>query len=353
MYKNLDNQSLDDAAKKVVDVVDKASSKMIEKASVDDIAALQSYTIRSLDQQGSALMDVEQYKMLNVKDDPIQSRQRHLDVMCFPTLSPSGQFGEFHPRDKHVSASEYAKSRLLNKDPRFRKDPQYVFFLLWQQEMRQISAGIYNVLKSTGKGKMPVRELLAGVSKSDESIEANLSTIFQSVRGTKQYWFHRSSELKCMLREYGSPTLFITFSCAEYDSEHISRYLRKFNDQPASYPISKLCTEDPVSVSRKFSQHFHDLFNTVVLKGSVLGIVEHFYFKKEYQMRGAPHYHALLWIQGAPVIGKSNPKDVLAWIQECITCKIPDATLNPELHALVTKYQMHKCTDYCKHRRKL
>ena len=119
-------------------------------------------------------MDVEQYKMLNVKDDPIQSRQTHLDVMCFPTLFPSGQFGEFHPRDKHVSASEYAKSRLLNKDPRFRKDPQYIFFLLWQQEMRQISAGIYNVLKSTGKGKMPVHEFLAGVSKSDESIEANL-----------------------------------------------------------------------------------------------------------------------------------------------------------------------------------
>ena len=353
VYRNLDDQSLDDAAKKVVEVVDKASSRMLEKASVDDIAALQSYTIRSLDQQGSALMDVEQYKMLNVKDDPIQSRQRHLDVMCFPTLFPSGQFGEFHPRDKHVSASEYAKSRLLNKDPRFRKDPQYIFFLLWQQEMRQISAGIYNVLKSTGKGKMPVHEFLAGISKSDESIEANLSTIFQSVRGTKQYWFHRSSELKCMLREYGSPTLFITFSCAEYDSEHISRYLRKVNDQPASYPISKLCTEDPVSVSRKFSQNFHDLFYTVVLKGSVLGIVEHFYFKKEYQMRGAPHYHALLWIQGAPVIGKSDPTEVLAWIQERITCKIPDATLNLELHALVTKYQMHKCTDYCKRRRKL
>ena len=353
LYKNLDDQALDDAAKKVVEVVDKASSRMLEKASVDDIAALQSYTIRSLDQQGSALMDVEQYKMLNVKDDPIQSRQKHLDVMCFPTLFPTGQFGEFHPRDKPVSASEYAKSRLLNKDSRFRKDPQYVFFLLWQQEMRQISAGIYNVLKSTSKGKMPVHEFLARVSKSDENVEANLSTIFQSVRGTKQYWFHKSSELKCMLREYGSPSVFLTFSCAEYDSEHIARYLRKVNDQPASCPISKLCTEDAVSVSRKFSQNFHDLFNTVILKGSVLGIVEHFYFKKEYQMRGAPHYHVLLWIQGAPVIGKSDPTEVLAWIQERITCKIPDATLNPELHALVTKYQMHKCTDYCKRRRKL
>ncbi|KAL5486774.1 hypothetical protein EMCRGX_G019298 [Ephydatia muelleri] len=70
-------------------------------------------------------------------------------------------------------------------------------------------------------------------------------------------------------------------------------------------------------------------------------------------MRGAPHYHALLWIRGAPVIGKSDPKEVLAWIQERITCKIPDASLNPELHTLVTKYQMHKCTNYCKRRQKL
>eukprot|EP00731_Ephydatia_muelleri_P019080 Em0011g1120a len=326
---------------------------MLEKASTDDVAALQAYTIRSLDQQGSTKLDVEQYKMQNVKDSPIESRQRHLDVMCFPTLFPSGQFGEFHPRDIHLSASEYAKSRLLNKDSRFRKDPQYVFFLLWQQEMRQISAGIYNVLKTTSKGKVPVREFLSRVSNSDESVEANLSTIFQSVRGTKQYWFHKSSELKCMLREYGSPTLFITFSCAEYNSTHIDRYLRKVNDHPPSYPISKLCIEDPVSVSRKFSANFHHLFYTVLLKGSVLGVVLHFFWKKEYQARGAPHYHVLLWIQDAPVIGKSDPKDVLAWIQERITCKIPDAALNPELHALVTKYQMHKCTNHCKRRQKL
>ena len=209
LYKNVDDASLDEAAKNIVEVVDKASSIMLEKASTDDVAALQAYTVRSLDQQGSIKTDVEQYKMQNVKDSPIESRQRHLDVMCFPTLFPSGQFGEFHPREMHLSASEYAKSWVLNKDSRFRKDPQYVFFLLWQQEMRQIAADIYNVLKTTSKGKVPVHEFLSRVSYSDEGVEANLSTIFQSVRGTKQYWFHKSSELKSMLREYGSPTLLL------------------------------------------------------------------------------------------------------------------------------------------------
>ena len=59
-----------------------------------------------------------------------------------------------------------------------------------------------------------------------------------------------------MLREFGSPTFFLTLSCAEYVSPEIDTYLRK--DVSATYPIGKLCTEDPLSVSRKFSQKFHD-----------------------------------------------------------------------------------------------
>ena len=38
------------------------------------------------------------------------------------------------------------------------------------------------------------------------------------------------------------------------------------------------------------------------MKG-VLGTADH-YWKKEYQARGAPHYHILLWIRDAPVIGQ-------------------------------------------------
>ena len=121
------------------------------------------------------------------------------------------------------------------------------------------------------------------VQVSDEHLEANLCTMLQSVRGTKQYWFIRQSELRCMICEWGSPTLFLTFSCAEYESPDITDYLRTVNSVSASYDLGKLCTEDPISVSRKFSLKFHAFFNTVIVKGEVLGKVEHFYWKKEYQ----------------------------------------------------------------------
>ena len=71
-------------------------------------------------------------------------------------------------------------------------------------------------------------------------------------------------------------------------------------------------------------------------------------WKKEYQNRGAPHYHVLLWIRDAPVIGVDDADKVLAWIEDRITCKFPDKESDPELHEMVTKYQLHKCSGYCK-----
>ena len=83
---------------------------------------------------------------------------------------------------------------------------------------------------------------------------------------------------------------------------------------------------------------FHAFFRKVIIKGGVLGKVDHFYWKKEYQNRGAPHYHVLIWIRDAPVIDRDEPENILEWIQKRITCHIPDKDGSPELHRLVTRY---------------
>ena len=55
-----------------------------------------------------------------------------------------------------------------------------------------------------------------------------------------------------MIRDAGPPTLFLTFSCAEYESPDIIDYLKIVNDGCGGSNAGKLCTEDPVSVSRQF-----------------------------------------------------------------------------------------------------
>ena len=131
--------------------------------------------------------------------------------MILPVQFPDGRFGKHHPREVKISHSGYDKQRLLNKDSLFRKDPQYVFYLLWQKEMRELSAGVYNLLKqSRASQRMTVGSLLSDVQSNDEHLEANLCTMLQS----KQYWFLRKSKLRCMICEWGSPTLFLMFSCS-------------------------------------------------------------------------------------------------------------------------------------------
>ena len=130
LYVDVDDASVDEAARKVIEVMGNASSTMLEKARVDDIKGFQAFTVRNLDNKLSTDSDTEQYKLLSVKEDPIDNRQQYLDAMCFPSLFPTEKFSEHHPRAVKLSHSEYIKSRLLNKDSRFRKEPQYVFYLL-------------------------------------------------------------------------------------------------------------------------------------------------------------------------------------------------------------------------------
>ena len=69
--------------------------------------------------------------------------------MCFafqPSFRVVNLASIIHAK-KTISFSEFTKSRLMNKDGRFRKDDQYVFYLLWQKEMRELAAGVYNFLK--------------------------------------------------------------------------------------------------------------------------------------------------------------------------------------------------------------
>ena len=121
------------------------------------------------------------------------------------------------------------------------------------------------------------------VDENDNQLEFNLSTMISRCEGKQTVLvFKKNLNCSAWCVKWGSPTFFLIFSCAEYDSKDIANYLHKINNVPFNHPIGKLCAEDPISVSRKFSKKFHDFFQTVILKGLALGKVNHFYWKKKY-----------------------------------------------------------------------
>ena len=54
-----------------------------------------------------------------------------------------------------------------------------------------------------------------------------------------------------------------------------------------------------------------------------------------------------------PVAGRDDDDVVLKFVQDRISCRIPEEDSNPELHRLVTKYQYHKCNSYCQRRKRV
>ena len=64
-----------------------------------------------------------------------------------------------------------------------------------------------------------------------------------------------------MIHEHGSPSLFLTFSCAEYDSIDIASYLHKVNNVPDGYNYAQKTLCQYPEVQQKFPQFLLSCYN--------------------------------------------------------------------------------------------
>ena len=67
MYNDVDQTSVDETGRKAIEVVSVADSPILEKASEEDIAGLQAYTIHKMDQHMPTGKDIDHYKLLSVR----------------------------------------------------------------------------------------------------------------------------------------------------------------------------------------------------------------------------------------------------------------------------------------------
>ena len=79
-----------------------------------------------------------------------------------------------------------------------------------------------------------------------------------------------------------------------------------------------------------------------------LGQISDHVIKIEFQMRGTPHAHCLLWVKDAPKIDNSSDDAVCEFIDKYITAVTPqDSWECSHTNALVTRLQKHAHSDYC------
>ena len=97
-------------------------------------------------------------------------------------------------------------------------------------------------------------------------------------------------------------------------------------------------------------QHRFEAFSSKYLLSDThpLGHITDYVIKIEFQMRGSPHAHCLLWVKDASKIDK-DPDDVLcSFIEKYIMAVIPPVTSqNKHQIKLMNNLQKHTHSEYC------
>jgi hypothetical protein len=146
--------------------------------------------------------------------------------------------------------------------------------------------------------------------------ERNFAFI-ESIPNSATYWNRKKNDVFAMIRQLGKPTLFITFSICEYRNSDLLRIQYKLKhgkvyegDDPVtelnSHKRTTLVNKDPVACCLYFNK-LVDLLHTLKSKKQIpfgeYRVVA--YFKRnEFQQRGSPHAHILLWLE-------TDPKEVV------------------------------------------
>jgi len=204
----------------------------------------------------------------------------------------------------------------------------------------------------TGK-QLTAKDFHNRLQSRDGEIQSEMFTLLANLRGSKEYFARLAMDIHWTIKHLGPLTLFLTCSTAEWFSEPLIDHLRNLNRDAVAnvdnMTPAELCALDPVTISIHFHKKWQSIFSNLInaKQTPLFGPVDDYFWRIEYQSRGAPHVHCVLWIKDAPVLGQNTPEEVKQYINKVITCAKPDSATSPTLSHLVSQFQVHKCNSYC------
>jgi len=124
-------------------------------------------------------------------------------------------------------------------------------------------------------------------------------------------------------RVYGPPDLFITFTCNPKWPEITSTILE------GEHPNDR-----PDIIVRVFHMKLQQLLEDI-RSGSIFGPISAILYSIEFQKRGLPHVHILVWLD------KKGNEITTDTINTWISAEIPDPIKDPLGYILVSEHMMH------------
>ena len=284
---------------------------------------------------------------------------RHCEELAFPVLFPKGRFGYKMDRKEKLTPVRYFNARLLHYSGRFAMNPEYLFFAQFIIEQKKVSDSINIALK-----KLQGQPLTASQFRSNEQCVKNLIfkdqayLFLRSIPGSPPYWQKFMYEVIAMVQQLGIPTWFLTLSCADlrwHELFHILSRVRGKNitdeeiDNLSYNEKCSLLNLNPVIVAKHFQHRVETFFKDVLLSNAKpIGKIVYYALRIEFQMRGSPHLHSLIWTSDCPELKDGSEEAYIRYIDEHVQGSLPNRENDCEFHDLVNMYQKHTHSRSCK-----
>ena len=274
---------------------------------------------------------------------------KFLEPKLFPHLHPF-DFGGWHPGCS-MEFSDHVKMRLYNVRGWFSRDRQYPFYkfdLMSKQRLKAYATKTVNVAQQVEK---VTAEKVLTAEKGGDPYSTYGKEMPSCIPGSPQYWKVFGLDLIAMTQARGLPDFFLTLSVNDA-WPHVQATIRdgwgateKVENINLDKPIPNrqpagACPDVCVMAAEKRFQWFMNTYLCSNKEGP-LGKIVDYAWKKEYQKRGAVHWHMLLWVKAGTI-----PDDAV--VAEMPRPADTSSTTGKYLRKLVRKLKMHNyCTPKC------
>lgn len=266
----------------------------------------------------------------------VAETHRSYDALQYPILFPRGEDGyhlelyQTHPvtgaaTTKRVSCMDFYAYHIMIRDQQSNHIlkcrqlfQQFIVDMYAKVESERLNYIRYNQSKLRVEEYIHLRDAIA-----NDGTAANIGQkviLPASYTGSPRHMQEYAQDALTYVRKHGRPELFITFTCNPSWTEIKDLLL------PGQQPSHR--HDLTARVFKQKLVRFMDL----ITKNEIYGKTRCWMYSIEWQKRGLPHAHILIWL---------FEKIVPAKIDDIITAELPNPEEDPELFKIVKKHMIH------------
>ena len=278
------------------------------------------------------------------------------EFLCFPSLYCGQKRKENDERMVRVHYSDIAKWELRSIDRRAANCVPNIFFKLKKLQMKQLNDRAFFAVR---RCQTQANTMTAAQARDSTYIDNYLKRdegyyLFKQIRNSPAYLETKKKDVFAMIRQLGLPTWFMSLSSADTRwtdllkmlaclNEHV-QYSDKQIDELTWEQKIKLVQADPVTCSRYFDHRVHEFINSVLKsEHKPIGKITDYFYRVEFQQRGSPHIHMIVWIENSPKLNVNTNAEITAFVDKYLQCSVDDQEMKH-----LTNIQIHKHSRTCK-----